>query len=755
MSFNEKLSYTEHVVTTPATDFGIGFKDYGGDSDIIKVTVDDVIATEAGYTVFRKNALTIALEPAVTSGVVRLQRETNIDSSFYRFTAGAKFVAANVDANFEQILHSQQETRDGFNKLASDVYPLVNGLEEALQKADSASRAAQEAAEAAEEAAQVTRSASQVIDESGKTQQEINSKTLFLSDYLTEPATFFAAQDKNRVVDVFELPTTDTLNFQGSLDFKNLEIKAASDFPANKKPMIVLGENCIAQNLILNGGLKNVRGASLNSSNISIKNLTIKNTQYLALEGNSEVAKFNLDLDNIRLENVCTSGVAGDLGYGGLSIERSFNGSFNNITVDSCGAKAFRLRYSENNTGRKHKYNDVRGDQAAIYLASGANNNISEVVITGTRNCVKISRGEKNSKVDFLDLDNSHISDATYTVALLLQGTQDCEVSDMRIRKGSGAAIRVEPHPAEAADPYAEQPSYRNKLKNITVDAVGSGDLLYSTRSAGLQEMKGNEYENIVLRGNDVATSGVTLQRSSETVMRNVNVLDVLGSDIAATDSELDFIGGSLVSNNATTSRKITFGGVSFASFEGTKISGSTTNARYISADIASGKFQLINCSDVETVSSDYGIYVAGSGSTVNMIGNNLKGNRVVIGNNISGGIIANNVTAQAIYSATTTVTLSNNVTPSTTALILKNQVLPATSSVPVGKTVNTEFTVTGAKLGDIVRVTPIANFSSYDTMDIVGVVRGVDTVMVKRKNTSSAPIDMPTMSVNIQVDRL
>lgn len=174
MSFNEKLSYTEHVVTTPATDFSIGFKDYGDNSDTIKVTVDDVLATDAGYTVFRKNAMTIALEPAVTSGVVRLQRETNIDSSFYRFTAGAKFVAANMDANFEQILHSQQETRDGFTKLASDVYPLVNGLEEALAQADSASQAAQEAAEAAEEAAQITRSANQVIDSSGKTQQDIN-----------------------------------------------------------------------------------------------------------------------------------------------------------------------------------------------------------------------------------------------------------------------------------------------------------------------------------------------------------------------------------------------------------------------------------------------------------------------------------------------------------------------------------------------------------------------------------------------------
>ncbi|AHY26817.1 putative tail fiber [Acinetobacter phage vB_AbaP_Acibel007] len=174
MSFNEKLSYTEHVVESPTTDFAIGFKDYGEQSDTINVLVNDVIATEAGYTVFRKNALVIALEPAVTSGIVRLQRETNIDKSFHIFSAGAKFVGANMDANFEQILHSQQETRDGFDKLYSDVMPLVKGLEDALAQADAASQAAKEAAEAAEEAASQSRSASNVIDRTGLTQQDIN-----------------------------------------------------------------------------------------------------------------------------------------------------------------------------------------------------------------------------------------------------------------------------------------------------------------------------------------------------------------------------------------------------------------------------------------------------------------------------------------------------------------------------------------------------------------------------------------------------
>lgn len=195
MSFNEKLSYTEHVVVSPTTDFAFGFADYGLPSDTINVFVDDVLATDAGYTVTRKNNMVVELQPAVASGVVRLQRATNLDASFYRFTAGAKFVAANIDANFEQILHSQQETRDGFDKLASDVYPLVNGLEVALEKADAASKAAEEAADAAEEAAQVTRSASQVIDESGLSQQQWNNGVASIADLLAIPS----PKDGNRV----------------------------------------------------------------------------------------------------------------------------------------------------------------------------------------------------------------------------------------------------------------------------------------------------------------------------------------------------------------------------------------------------------------------------------------------------------------------------------------------------------------------------------------------------------------------------
>ncbi|AYD85862.1 tail fiber protein [Acinetobacter phage vB_AbaP_46-62_Aci07] len=167
-------SFTETVVTTPTDLFPISFE-YDEKYDAVHVFLNDVAVEDLGYTVSQVNAVTIKVEPAITEGTVRIERETDIDKMMYIFDAGALFIDQNVDADFKQIVHSQQEVRDGFIKLRSDVLPLVNGLREALKQAQEASEAAQEAADAAEEAAQVSRSAGQVIDESGLTQQDINN----------------------------------------------------------------------------------------------------------------------------------------------------------------------------------------------------------------------------------------------------------------------------------------------------------------------------------------------------------------------------------------------------------------------------------------------------------------------------------------------------------------------------------------------------------------------------------------------------
>lgn len=195
---NELKSYTEYAVSTPTADFVIGF-DFNYGEDAVNVTVDDVPATTAGYTVVYLNETTIRLSPSVSSGVVRLQRETDIDQTDHAYRAGAKFIAQTMDENFEQLRHSQQEVRDGFVKLADDTYEIIDTLNEVGQSAQDAADAAEVAAELANNAAaqvndkvsyadfnnkphnaMLARDAasahptSSILDASGETQQQVN-----------------------------------------------------------------------------------------------------------------------------------------------------------------------------------------------------------------------------------------------------------------------------------------------------------------------------------------------------------------------------------------------------------------------------------------------------------------------------------------------------------------------------------------------------------------------------------------------------
>ncbi|WDS49595.1 tailspike protein [Acinetobacter phage F70-K44] len=174
---NTLRSFTETVVTTPTDTFPISFE-YDEKYDAVHVFLNDVAVEDLGYTVSQVNAVTLKVEPAIPEGTVRIERETDIDKMKYIFDAGALFIDQNVDADFRQIVHSQQEVRDGFIKLRGDVLPLVHGLQEALKQAQEASQSAQEAAEAAAEAAAQSRSAENVIDANGLNQQEINNNLL-------------------------------------------------------------------------------------------------------------------------------------------------------------------------------------------------------------------------------------------------------------------------------------------------------------------------------------------------------------------------------------------------------------------------------------------------------------------------------------------------------------------------------------------------------------------------------------------------
>ena len=119
MAINEERSYTEYNVEVPTTDFPIGFDILDDGIDVVAVTLNDVDPTTLGYTVTQVNSTTYRFAPAVPSGVVRLTRTTDIDRMVHVFTEGAIFVSENMDNNFKQIRHSQQEVQDTFSSLAA------------------------------------------------------------------------------------------------------------------------------------------------------------------------------------------------------------------------------------------------------------------------------------------------------------------------------------------------------------------------------------------------------------------------------------------------------------------------------------------------------------------------------------------------------------------------------------------------------------------------------------------------------------
>lgn len=143
-SINTERSYTEYEVTTPTTDFAIGFDNYSGaDKDAIHATLDGVNLDDLDYTVVRKNAQVIEVTPAIESGVVRLQRETYIDQAFHTFTAGALFSPKSMDGNFAQVRRSQQEVHDGFTFLAENTSGVVAAAEAATARANAAAEVAE------------------------------------------------------------------------------------------------------------------------------------------------------------------------------------------------------------------------------------------------------------------------------------------------------------------------------------------------------------------------------------------------------------------------------------------------------------------------------------------------------------------------------------------------------------------------------------------------------------------------------------
>lgn len=108
---NEKRAFTEYKVTSPTTDFPIGFE-FDEEINNLHVRLNGIPVGDLGYSVTLVNGLTVRVTPAIEYGSVRLSRETDIDENLYKFTAGAVFEARTMDEDFEQIRDAQQELRD-------------------------------------------------------------------------------------------------------------------------------------------------------------------------------------------------------------------------------------------------------------------------------------------------------------------------------------------------------------------------------------------------------------------------------------------------------------------------------------------------------------------------------------------------------------------------------------------------------------------------------------------------------------------
>lgn len=131
---NEQESSVEYNVSTSTNIFPITFKTYPGDN--IHVTLDGKPLSEHGvaYDV-NLNSNTVYTSTGIV-GTVRVYRETDIDQNKHTFSSGAVFNAKNMDANFEQIRHAQQEVRTDFNYLEYNTLGVVEAAKEATDRAN-------------------------------------------------------------------------------------------------------------------------------------------------------------------------------------------------------------------------------------------------------------------------------------------------------------------------------------------------------------------------------------------------------------------------------------------------------------------------------------------------------------------------------------------------------------------------------------------------------------------------------------------
>lgn len=132
---NLKRAHTEYIIESTQSLFAIGFDFYEGEQNIL-LTLDGQSIASLGYTYHLRNSLQVEVTPPIERGLLRIQRETDIDQNKYKFTAGALFEARTMDANFEQVRQSQQEVRDGFSNLQKYVGDTIQDFSEQVAAVD-------------------------------------------------------------------------------------------------------------------------------------------------------------------------------------------------------------------------------------------------------------------------------------------------------------------------------------------------------------------------------------------------------------------------------------------------------------------------------------------------------------------------------------------------------------------------------------------------------------------------------------------
>ena len=165
--------YTTYVGDGVTTDFTINFNMLSDNYNEVLVLIDEVPATDIGYTVTKLNANTYRITPAPVLGVdVTLLRDTETDKLKYKFYLGSIVTPQRLDYNFNQLARAVAEARgvrsyivNKISNIGSDlraIYTTLSSHDLRITSAQSAADTAQYTANVATSKADIAKTAADV-----------------------------------------------------------------------------------------------------------------------------------------------------------------------------------------------------------------------------------------------------------------------------------------------------------------------------------------------------------------------------------------------------------------------------------------------------------------------------------------------------------------------------------------------------------------------------------------------------------------